>query len=117
MQSLQRSPRSPELDGLRGIAILIVLGFHLGYVGVIALMGGPSAWTAILGLGWSGVDLFFVLSGFLLGGILIDNRDASNLFRVFYARRACRILPLYYLVVGGILFTASPVLVPGGVER
>ncbi len=61
-----------------------------------------------LSLGWTGVDLFFVLSGFLLGGILLDNQKASNLFKVFYTRRACRIWPLYYLVVVLLLIIPQP---------
>ena len=89
------SSRITELDGLRGIAIGSVLIFHLN---LLAPTNVP--WlNRIMLFGWSGVDLFFILSGFLIGGILIDNRDSANYFSAFYARRFCRIVPLYFLIV------------------
>lgn len=99
------SGRVRELDGIRGLAILMVLVWH--YIqGQIPAGSGvvPGAVKQALGSTWSGVDLFFVLSGFLIAGILIDNRERENYFRTFYIRRACRILPVYYL--GLLLFTA-----------
>ncbi|MFL5804308.1 MAG: acyltransferase family protein [Roseiflexaceae bacterium] len=92
------SGRIPELDGIRGIAILLVLIWHYG-VRQIKVESHPLISYAInaLGLTWSGVDLFFVLSGFLIGGVLLDNKYASNYFKVFYIRRICRIFPLYFL--------------------
>ncbi len=99
--------RLPELDAVRGLAIVLVLLWHYG---ACQLEHNPG--TALnfirqaLGICWSGVDLFFVLSGFLIGGILIENRESRNYFRVFYLRRACRIFPLYYgwLAIAGVLF-------------
>jgi peptidoglycan/LPS O-acetylase OafA/YrhL len=86
--------RIPELDGLRGMAILLVMVGHyfsVPGVGAVSLLNGY--WFR---LGWTGVDLFFVLSGFLIGGILLDARGSSNYFKTFYARRFFRIIPLYY---------------------
>lgn len=103
--------RIPELDGIRGIAILTIVFVHYWEIP----QGGGwlvNAASTILSFFWSGVDLFFVLSGFLLGGILIDNRYAPNYFRAFYARRICRIFPLYYLWLG--LFYFLPLLLPKG---
>jgi peptidoglycan/LPS O-acetylase OafA/YrhL len=62
-----------------------------------------------MNFGWVGVDLFFVLSGYLIGGILIDNRASPRYFRAFYARRVCRIFPLYY---AWIALTAVLLAVP-----
>ncbi len=93
----------PALDGIRGIAILLVVVFH--YICCMLEPGSDSFLLYIrgmLGLTWSGVDLFFVLSGFLITGILVDNIGAENYYKVFYLRRVCRIFPLYYLVI--ILF-------------
>ncbi len=97
-QTLQTAGRLPALDGLRAIAILLVLAFH-------SLAHVPVAWVrAVSAPGWVGVDLFFVLSGFLIGGILLDQGGATNYYRVFYARRFFRIVPLYaLLVIPGLL--------------
>ena len=86
----------PELDGLRGIAILLVM-IHRTY----PRAAGGTPWP-IEG-GWIGVDLFFMISGFLIAGILIDTRDDAQYFRNFYARRVLRIFPLFYVLVGGML--------------
>ena len=91
--------RIPVLDGLRGVAILLVLVWH--FVPDIVQATWPSmlhATNSLLRFAWSGVDLFFVLSGFLIGGILIDNRESPAYFTTFYARRCCRIFPLYYVM-------------------
>ena len=105
----------PELDGIRGIAILMVLVWHY-YCGQLHTWEASHGWTGVLFQAasgfWSGVDLFFVLSGFLIGGILIDHRDAPNFYRVFYVRRACRILPVYALTLAAY-FLLGPLLDPG----
>jgi peptidoglycan/LPS O-acetylase OafA/YrhL len=102
----------PALDGLRGVAVLLVLAFHLAHLDGAA--GLPA--RALLGatrFGWSGVDLFFVLSGFLITGILLDAKGAPGYFRSFYVRRALRIFPLYYAYLA-VLFWAVPRLAPVG---
>jgi len=92
--------RVRELDGLRGIAILLVLIWHYVIVPADTVPGSKLAYLLAIGrLTWSGVDLFFVLSGFLIGGILLDAKDSTNYFSVFYRRRFFRILPLYAVVL------------------
>jgi peptidoglycan/LPS O-acetylase OafA/YrhL len=101
----------PTLDGVRGIAVALVMAFHftenavpLNRLDAIVL---HSVWT-----GWLGVDLFFVLSGFLITGILLDTRQDARYFRNFYARRTLRILPLYYAILVATLLVV-PLLNPG----
>lgn len=108
-----RTERVRELDGIRGLAIALVLVWH--YVHAQLQQVEPETPLAFfkqaVSFTWSGVDLFFVLSGFLIAGILLDHREAENYFRVFYIRRACRIFPLYYtylaLFVMLLVFGAS----------
>ncbi len=95
----------PQLDAIRGIAIILVIlvnttekypGLHLEH---------------FFGNGWMGVDLFFVLSGFLITGILLDSKNSPSYFKNFYARRIFRILPLYYSVLI-FMFVLVPLLRP-----
>jgi peptidoglycan/LPS O-acetylase OafA/YrhL len=88
---------TPALDGLRGIAIILVLFHHFTIIRPATVLERTLANVAWIG--WSGVDLFFVLSGFLITGILIDARGSDRYFSSFYMRRTLRIFPLYYLVV------------------
>jgi peptidoglycan/LPS O-acetylase OafA/YrhL len=76
----------PGIDGLRAIAASVVILFHLIPI-------------SILHLGWTGVDLFFCISGFLITSILIKNKGHEHFLKNFYIRRALRIFPLYYLIL------------------
>jgi peptidoglycan/LPS O-acetylase OafA/YrhL len=87
--------RNRDLDGLRGIAIAMVVAYHY----VTPLLPEGRATSVFSALASSGVDLFFVLSGYLLGGILLEQRHSARFFRVFYARRGWRTLPLYTVLV------------------
>jgi peptidoglycan/LPS O-acetylase OafA/YrhL len=99
----------PALDGVRGLAILSVLlahfvpaladAFRTSWARQFASHAGPGAW---------GVDLFFVLSGFLITGILLDTRDSPDYWRSFFGRRALRIFPLYYAFLIGLYLTNPP---------
>lgn len=95
--------RIKELDGLRGIAVLAVINCHY------------FPWLPITGsaYGWLGVNLFFVLSGFLITSILLGLREEEHYFAIFYSRRALRIFPPYYLGLA-VYFTISVCLgMPG----
>ncbi len=104
----------PALDGIRGLAILLVLFIHIGECMPTPLPGsmGWNLFFSLASSSWVGVDLFFVLSGFLITGILYDTRGASNYFRAFYVRRFLRIFPLYY----GFLFLLLILTIPLHIE-
>jgi len=97
--------RVPALDGLRGIAILMVMLFHFVYLDPTRVLGPFGLIGLYLRYGYTGVNLFFVLSGFLISGILLDAKSEPHYFRNFYARRILRIFPLYYgyLIVALVL--------------
>jgi peptidoglycan/LPS O-acetylase OafA/YrhL len=107
------------LDGLRGIAVLIVLLFH--YLNNQYMAGDWSHLNKleifvmkITSLGWSGVNLFFILSGYLIGSILLKNKNSHNFFKVFYIRRFARIIPIYYvLLIVYLIARHSPAYQPG----
>src|ERR1700749_3268035 len=93
-----------ELDGIRGLAALLVFFHHLCFTSIETPgWGAPvRALHAIFSVGNSGVDIFFVLSGFLISAILIESRESSSYYQDFYWKRALRILPLYILVLVGV---------------
>lgn len=102
-------PRTiPQLDRLRGLAILFVLFRHCA--GIV-----PAWLHGFAQQGWAGVDLFFVLSGFLITGILWDTREGKKYFARFYGRRLLRIWPVY-LVMLSLVFLILPLakLIVGG---
>lgn len=101
----RRNEHISALDGFRGLAVLMVLLYHI------------FPYFKAFYFGWAGVDLFFVLSGFLITGILLDTRDEEGYYRNYLARRTLRIFPLYYtfliLFFVGFFFAGIGELVPG----
>jgi peptidoglycan/LPS O-acetylase OafA/YrhL len=109
----ERDGRLAALDGVRGVAILIVLIHNAAFV-----LGPSSLYplkivSALTATGWVGVQLFFVLSGFLITGILLETRHQRGYFRKFYVRRTLRIFPLYYAFLCGALLLFPLVADPG----
>ena len=98
-----------SLDGLRGLAILMVISSHAFSANFESGGAAIRFLGNALGYGLFGVDLFFVLSGFLITGLLVDSVNGDGFFSNFYMRRMLRIFPLYYAVLLG-LFLLTPVL-------
>jgi peptidoglycan/LPS O-acetylase OafA/YrhL len=103
LESVRQVPgHVPALDGIRGVAAASVFIYHYGG-------GARSSNFAVhlvgetIHLGWAGVSLFFVLSGFLITGILLDSMQRPNWWRTFYIRRTLRIFPLYYTALLGAM--------------
>jgi peptidoglycan/LPS O-acetylase OafA/YrhL len=102
-------PVMPELDAIRGIAILGVLFYH-GLFWGIDLSRFPAVTRVVLTGMWVGrlgVNLFFVLSGFLITGLLVDSKHRADYYSRFYIRRALRILPAYLLTISALIAVAS----------
>lgn len=114
-QRLKFLQHIPALDGLRGMAILLVLIHNAGHFGAHP-SGGFWVTALIAAIGWVGVQLFFVLSGFLITMKLLETQSASNYFPVFFGRRVLRIFPLYYaaLIVGLLIVPAITQQPAGG---
>ncbi|MBH1985913.1 MAG: acyltransferase [Burkholderiales bacterium] len=105
---MKRPLHLPSLDTVRGLAILLVIAHNAQMLAAPGMGGLTAAAEYVLNLGWIGVQLFFVLSGFLITGILMDHLGAPGALKNFFVRRALRIFPLYY----GTLFVLF-VLLPG----
>jgi len=107
----------PALDGVRAIAILLVIPHNLN---LIVQPSGTIGYFVVsyLDRGWIGVQLFFVLSGFLITGILLDTNETAGYLRSFFVRRALRILPVYYaLLLFVFVFLSAANLLPPSLPR
>lgn len=101
--------RFTELDGLRGLSALMVVAYHY--------LSGPAVYSAtafrmreIIYVSPLTVDMFFILSGFLVGGILLNTRNSPNYYKTFYLRRLYRVIPIYYLWIA--VFVGIAICVP-----
>jgi peptidoglycan/LPS O-acetylase OafA/YrhL len=91
--------RIVELDGVRGMAALVVVVSHF--------FGEVAHGTRLFSFGWLGVDVFFVLSGFLIGSIILEQHEKPRFLRIFYLKRAARIIPVYAVVCIFALIAAA----------
>lgn len=108
--------RVSELDGMRGLAILLVLIYHILRLNPVPMQGKIfSGLLRFAEMGWAGVDVFFVLSGFLITSILLRTKKQPGYFKKFYARRILRIFPLYYTTIT-LIFIAMPLISPEQTE-
>lgn len=101
--------RIMPLDGVRGVAILLVVLHNTGAVSGALSSFALKLWASLVNPGWVGVQLFFALSGFLITRILLESKGADGYFRRFYVRRTLRIFPLYYAAVAVVFFVAPHV--------
>ena len=108
IESGDATGRIKALDGLRGLAALMVVAYHYLFVQV-GVEVGSALWyiRAPLKLAWSGVDLFFVLSGFLITTILIGAKGSQDYFTTFYVRRVFRIFPVYFFMFGCFILASA----------
>ncbi|MCA8998212.1 MAG: acyltransferase [Planctomycetaceae bacterium] len=107
-QAVRPGSHSVPLDGIRGLAVLLVLCYDCLK---LAPSGNPLIFAArkFCSIGWTGVDLFFVLSGFLITGILLDTKGLPHYWRSFISRRSLRIFPLYFATLIGVFLIAPAI--------
>jgi peptidoglycan/LPS O-acetylase OafA/YrhL len=111
MAAAHRRDRIPALDGLRGIAVLLVVAAHVPSRALPEGQAGHLFGELFDAGGYLGVDIFFVMSGFLITRILLVGMEMGAPLRFFLARRALRIFPIYFLTLAGFaLFAYDPVL-------
>src|SRR5689334_20406155 len=102
--------RIREMDGLRGIAIILVMALHI-FNRANEFTHHPLLYflSDLTIIGWVGVDIFFVLSGYLITQILLTTREDPHYFKNFYMRRILRIVPLYYITMLLVFLVIVPI--------
>ena len=98
------------LDGIRGLAVLAILFHNASWIATSRSTGAEKIIGSVAAASWVGVTLFFVLSGLLITGILLDTRERPHFFRSFYIRRTLRIFPIYYLLLAVVVLIGPRVI-------